>query len=307
MMGRSKSGRIVKKGEDLKRKSIAEDEVKDSEAVAVAEVVKKGFLEKLSRGALAGYQKRFFVLQGSYLKYYKGEACKCLLAAVDVRPLLVEVGSDPRMKGRTLSLRLAGEENRFVLRARDEGERDAWLKALAAAQAEAKRDGSVSTFADTDSLQIVVGGTEAERADRMMAGGAQRAAGRTSLESPRDSSLSVATRGPDAGSAVGPEARGTLCDGRNVSSLTAASVVVTASSCDTSLLTTSVTTVATPGSKAPGGDPHSFSDAPNAEPIHLHDSLSQNSRSLSNKAPPAAPRAPPQAAARPPCLTFFGC
>ena len=207
---------------------------------------------------------------------------KELLAAVDVRPVLLEVGSDARMKAKTLSLRLPHEDARFVLRAESPKDRDAWLRAIAEVQVEAKRDSS-ATWADSDSLKIVAGGAEGAKADALLA--AARARGRADLESPRAS-----------------EARASTFDGRHVSSLTAASVVPVASSCDTSLLTSVAT--------APAGRA-SAAEAAAAEPIDLRDSLSRersySAKTADGKAPPAAPATPPPTALGPPCLSFFGC
>jgi hypothetical protein len=205
MLKKERSGRgIVNKGKDLDRPSIAE-ETKNHVADSFHVIKKHGYLEKLSRGAMAGYQKRYFVLSGPYLKYYKTDQRKELLAAVDVRPVLLEVGSDARMKAKTLSLRLPHEDARFVLRAESPKDRDAWLRAIAEVQVEAKRDSS-ATWADSDSLKIVAGGADGAKADALLA--AARARGRADLESPRAS-----------------EARASTFDGRHVSSLTAASVV----------------------------------------------------------------------------------
>ncbi|KAH8052499.1 hypothetical protein JL722_10046 [Aureococcus anophagefferens] len=244
MLKKERSGRgIVNKGKDLDRPSIAE-ETKNHVADSFHVIKKHGYLEKLSRGAMAGYQKRYFVLSGPYLKYYKTDQRKELLAAVDVRPVLLEVGSDARMKAKTLSLRLPHEDARFVLRAESPKDRDAWLRAIAEVQVEAKRDSK-----------------------------------------PRAS-----------------EARASTFDGRHVSSLTAASVVPVASSCDTSLLTSVAT--------APAGRA-SAAEAAAAEPIDLRDSLSRersySAKTADGKAPPAAPATPPPAALGPPCLSFFGC
>ena len=282
MLKKERSGRgIVNKGKDLDRPSIAE-ETKNHVADSFHVIKKHGYLEKLSRGAMAGYQKRYFVLSGPYLKYYKTDQRKELLAAVDVRPVLLEVGSDARMKAKTLSLRLPHEDARFVLRAESPKDRDAWLRAIAEVQVEAKRDSS-ATWADSDSLKIVAGGADGAKADALLA--AARARGRADLESPRAS-----------------EARASTFDGRHVSSLTAASVVPVASSCDTSLLTSVAT--------APAGRA-SAAEAAAAEPIDLRDSLSRersySAKGADGKAPPAAPATPPPAALGPPCLSFFGC
>ncbi|KAH8068614.1 hypothetical protein JL721_6468 [Aureococcus anophagefferens] len=56
---------IVNKGKDLDRPSIAE-ETKSHVADSFHVIKKHGYLEKLSRGAMAGYQKRYFVLSGPY-------------------------------------------------------------------------------------------------------------------------------------------------------------------------------------------------------------------------------------------------
>ncbi|KAH8083901.1 hypothetical protein JL720_8142 [Aureococcus anophagefferens] len=203
MLKKERSGRgIVNKGKDLDRPSIAE-ETKSHVADSFHVIKKHGCLEKLSRGAMAGYQKRYSVLSGPYLKYCKTDQRKELLAAVDVRPVLLEVGSDARMKARTLSLRLPHEDARFVLRAESPKDRDAWLRAIAEVQVEAKRDSS-ATWADSDSLKIVAGGADGAKADALP----RRGPGRADLESPRAS-----------------EARASTFDGRHVSSLTAASVV----------------------------------------------------------------------------------
>ena len=168
MLKKERSGRgIVNKGKDLDRPSIAE-ETKDHVADSFHVIKKHGYLEKLSRGAMAGYQKRYFVLSGPYLKYYKTDQRKELLAAVDVRPVLLEVGSDARMKAKTLSLRLPHEDARFVLRAESPEVRDAWLRAIAEVQVEAKRDSS-ATWADSDSLKIVAGGADGAKADALLA------------------------------------------------------------------------------------------------------------------------------------------
>ena len=168
MLKKERSGRgIVNKGKDLDRPSIAE-ETKNHVADSFHVIKKHGYLEKLSRGAMAGYQKRYFVLSGPYLKYYKTDQRKELLAAVDVRPVLLEVGSDARMKAKTLSLRLPHEDARFVLRAESPKDRDAWLRAIAEVQVEAKRDSS-ATWADSDSLKIVAGGAEGAKADAVLA------------------------------------------------------------------------------------------------------------------------------------------
>jgi len=84
---------------------------------------------------------------------------------------------DPRLKGRTLSLRVTDEEERFVMRAKDAKERDDWLAALAETQLAAKgiRRSADGSFAGTDSLKIVSGLSE-EEARRL-------------LETPRNSSL----------------------------------------------------------------------------------------------------------------------
>ena len=139
------------------------------------------------------------------------------------------------------------------------------------------------SWADSDSLKIVAGGADGAKADALLA--AARARGRADLESPRAS-----------------EARASTFDGRHVSSLTAASVVPVASSCDTSLLTSVAT--------APAGRA-SAAEAAAAEPIDLRDSLSRersySAKTADGKAPPAAPATPPPAALGPPCLSFFGC
>ncbi|KAK7248977.1 hypothetical protein SO694_00043166 [Aureococcus anophagefferens] len=86
---------IVNKGKDLDRPSIAE-ETKNHVADSFHVIKKHGYLEKLSRGAMAGYQKRYFVLSAPTSSTTKTDQRKELLAAVDVRPVLLEVGSDAR-------------------------------------------------------------------------------------------------------------------------------------------------------------------------------------------------------------------
>ncbi|KAH8057032.1 hypothetical protein JL722_7258 [Aureococcus anophagefferens] len=201
MLKKERSGRgIVNKGKDLDRPSIAE-ETKSHVADSFHVIKKHGYLEKLSRGAMAGYQRASCCRAPTSSTTRRTSARS--LAAVDVRPVLLEVGSDARMKARTLAA--AAARGRFVLRAESPKDRDAWLRAIAEVQVEAKRDSS-ATWADSDSLKIVAGGADGAKADALLA--AARARGRADLESPRAS-----------------EARASTFDGRHVSSLTAASVV----------------------------------------------------------------------------------
>jgi len=126
---KTKEASVVWKGADLERASIVAPE---------GDLSKEGYLEKLSRSALGGYQKRYFVLKGHYLKYFTGAEAAAKggapLGALDVRTLVLEVGSEKSKMARTLSLRKADGEDRFVIRARDGGERNDWLEAVATVQ-----------------------------------------------------------------------------------------------------------------------------------------------------------------------------
>ena len=48
---------------------------------------KTGYLEKKASSALQGFQTRFFVASGSYLRYYKDSECAELLARLETRRL----------------------------------------------------------------------------------------------------------------------------------------------------------------------------------------------------------------------------
>lgn len=104
------------------------------------------------------------------------------MAAIDVRPLVLEVGTNAASKSRTLSLRVEGAEERFVLRARDGADRDDWLDALAAAQAAAGDGRRSSGTASSVSLKIATGPPRQSRG---------------TLDSPRETSLR--TRGSSLG------------------------------------------------------------------------------------------------------------
>ncbi|KAJ8601309.1 hypothetical protein CTAYLR_007236 [Chrysophaeum taylorii] len=84
---------------------------------------KVGFLEKKATG-LGGFQRRYFVASGHYLRYFSGADCKELLAAIDVGPVRFEV------RGRRGFALCLGSE-RFVARAATEADRDTWLATLA--------------------------------------------------------------------------------------------------------------------------------------------------------------------------------
>uniref|UniRef100_A0A7S3JUP7 PH domain-containing protein n=1 Tax=Aureoumbra lagunensis TaxID=44058 RepID=A0A7S3JUP7_9STRA len=80
------------------------------------------WLQKKSK-SLVGYQWRFFLASGRYLRYFADESLSELLAAVDVRGAEVEA-----IGKRTLALRRG--KAKFVLRCGDERERNNWLVLL---------------------------------------------------------------------------------------------------------------------------------------------------------------------------------
>ena len=93
---------------------------------------KRGWLEKHASAKLVAsrWQRRWFVLENRYLRYYKEDGEQSLLAAVDLRLATVDASGG----GSDFALHLDSGE-RVLLRAASADEASGWLAAIVAVQA----------------------------------------------------------------------------------------------------------------------------------------------------------------------------
>lgn len=93
---------------------------------------KVGYMEKRARSP-GGFQKRFFVASGHYLRYFADSECCELLAAIDIRDVRFQVVG---IRG----FAIYREGLRFVVRCPSEAERDEWTATLALMRKLAKEE-----------------------------------------------------------------------------------------------------------------------------------------------------------------------
>ncbi len=111
-----------------------------------------GWLSKLATSKLAGWQRRYFVGAGHYLRYYASDAPDAALAgAIDLRDVIARApeplaGTDERART-ACELRLEVADGGAVrLRAPSSAERDAWIDGLRTLQRiDAEARGSLSS------------------------------------------------------------------------------------------------------------------------------------------------------------------
>lgn len=84
---------------------------------------KVGYLDKKATKLGVGYQKRYFVASGHYLRYFSDSECSKLLAAIDVQGVTLESRGK---RGFVLSQGV----HKFVVRCGSQAEREEWLATL---------------------------------------------------------------------------------------------------------------------------------------------------------------------------------
>lgn len=120
---------MVQQPEDLRsRRLVVKSDFRPSatwEHLSSFSPAKVGYMEKKAVSSpLAGYQRRFFVASGHYLRYFNNSECEEMLAVIDIRNVSFFVRGT-----RGFGLRLDSQQ--FLLRCGTERDRDEWMATLA--------------------------------------------------------------------------------------------------------------------------------------------------------------------------------